>query len=333
MASDLELQLLGDCPSTWAVPLSGGLIGRASHCDWVVPDSQRLVSREHARIHWQEGCCYWVDLGTNSSSINGKTMAAKQAVPLSPGDRLRVGGQDIVVAQRSTQWSVLDEYLPAKQANESASFDLDLGSSEDKPSSIDDLLAGLGDEQSSEQHEAESVVTPVLAQRMYVGSQNRPSTSAQPPQPPLMQQRMSRELELLKLCIDGCMGLLRMRRFYRQELFGETTSLSPLANNPLKVCEEADDAIALLLSEQASGYLPASQAIEQAFEDLRHHQQRSLEQSQKFVAQLDQELSPVEIDKQVPNKGLGLLGTQQARKAALWDEYCARHEALKRQWS
>lgn len=333
MASDLELQLLGDSPSSWAVPLSGGLIGRAAHCDWVVPDPQRLVSREHARLHWQEGRCYWVDLGTNSSAINGKTMPAKEAVPLSVGDRLRVGGQDIVVAQGSTQWSVLDEYLPEKKPAEPNAFDLEAGLSEAMPSSIDDLLAGLGeDSMVSHSEPQEQMPTPVLAQRMYVGSQNK-SPDVQRPPSTLPQPGPSVERRLLELCIEGCMELLRLRRFYRQEWSGELTSLSPAGNNPLKICESTDEAVALLLSDGARGYLSAPQAIEQAFGDLRHHQQQSLEHSQKVVAQLEQQLSPTEIERHVPVKSVGLLGTQQARKAALWDEYCSRHEALKRQWS
>ena len=333
MASDLELQLQGDSPSSWPVPLSGGLIGRAPHCDWVVPDPKRLVSREHARLHWQDGRCYWVDLGTNSSAINGKTMPAKQAVPLSPGDRLSVGGQDIVVAQASLQWSVLDDYLPNQEPNRSRGFDMDLGLSEVEPASIDDLLAGLGEEQIAQRFESENLATPVLAQRMYVGPQNSSPASSTSPQTPLLQPQVSRERELLELCIEGCMGLLKLRRFYRQEFSGDFTGLSPLGNNPLKICESAAEAMSLLLSESPRGYLCAAQAIDQAFGDLRHHQQRSLELSQKVVTQLEQQLSPAELEKQVPGKGVSLLRTQQARKAALWDEYCARHEALKRQWS
>ena len=332
MASNLELQLLGDSPSSWSVPLSGGLVGRAAHCDWVVPDPQRLVSREHARLHWQEGRCYWVDLGTNSSAINGKPMPAQEAVLLNVGDRLRVGGLDMVVAQASTQWSVLDEYLPEKKCIEPDAFNLGLEFSEARPSSIDDLLEGLGGESAAPSLEPENMPTPVLAQRMYVGSQNK-SLQAQQSHEAALQPSQSAERELLKLCIEGCMNLLRLRRFYRQEWSGEFTSLSPTANNPLKICGSAHEALALLLSDGARGYLPAAQAIEQAFKALQDHQKRSLEQSQQVLAQLEQQLSPTEIEKHVPAKIGGLLGSQNTRKAALWDEYCARHEALKRQWS
>ena len=64
---------------------SGGLIGRAETARLLLPDPKRMVSRF-------DGTYYLEDMGsTNPASVNGRTLASGQKVPLAAGDRIRIG--------------------------------------------------------------------------------------------------------------------------------------------------------------------------------------------------------------------------------------------------
>jgi FHA domain len=84
-------------PSVLALDWSGAtdelLLGRASGCDIVLSDP--TVSRRHARLRFRDG--HWVlqDLrSTNGTSLNDTAVVRCQ---LRPGDRLRVGDQQLLV--------------------------------------------------------------------------------------------------------------------------------------------------------------------------------------------------------------------------------------------
>lgn len=44
---------------------AGGMIGRASHCDWVIPDASKQLSGQHARITCHRGAFYVTDVSRN----------------------------------------------------------------------------------------------------------------------------------------------------------------------------------------------------------------------------------------------------------------------------
>jgi glycine betaine catabolism B len=65
------------------------LIGRLPSCDFVLADAK--VSRQHAKIIFQSGVFYFIDLGSSGGSwLNQNPIAANQKSPLKSGDVLRV---------------------------------------------------------------------------------------------------------------------------------------------------------------------------------------------------------------------------------------------------
>lgn len=73
------------------------LIGRAAECDIVL--SGAAVSREHARIWWENGRCLVQDLGsTNGTRVNGKPITQAE---LAPGDEIQVGEYRLRLAEAS----------------------------------------------------------------------------------------------------------------------------------------------------------------------------------------------------------------------------------------
>ncbi|MDE2251342.1 MAG: FHA domain-containing protein, partial [Gammaproteobacteria bacterium] len=85
--------------ATMIVDKAGGTIGRASDCDWVLPDSQRFISAHHARISYRNGAFIIEDTSTNGLFINDELdpVGRLGPQPLRPGDTLRMGGYRINV--------------------------------------------------------------------------------------------------------------------------------------------------------------------------------------------------------------------------------------------
>ncbi|HEX4879929.1 MAG TPA: FHA domain-containing protein, partial [Limnobacter sp.] len=77
--------------SVWHVPASGGVVGRAEHCDLVLDDPSRFISREHARVEIRGSSLFWLDSGTNVSSLNGEALVTGQSCVLKAGDLIRIG--------------------------------------------------------------------------------------------------------------------------------------------------------------------------------------------------------------------------------------------------
>ncbi len=71
---------------------AGGVIGRSSECDWVIPDQTRHISGRHAIVSYEAGQFFITDISTNGIYLNGvETLHRNQATPLADGDRLLMG--------------------------------------------------------------------------------------------------------------------------------------------------------------------------------------------------------------------------------------------------
>ena len=80
----------------------GGTIGRADNNQLVLPDPERSISRVHARVVYRAGRYAIVDNGSNPISVNGVTVDAGREHPLSPGDKVEIGGYLIEASDATT---------------------------------------------------------------------------------------------------------------------------------------------------------------------------------------------------------------------------------------
>lgn len=315
----------------WQLPLQGGTIGRSQECTWVLDDPNRIVSRQHARVQIDDSRCYWTDLGTNSTQVNGKPMPPGEQVLLNPGDVLKIGDYLLTLALAEAHWSEMDEFIPMQEIDPLES----LMPQAPPPLNIDDLLADLNPVVPEQEFDSVSSV-PVLAQRMYVGPQG-----AQAPLPPPERQaadqatlkELARVKHLLAIGVQGCMQLLQARRVFKEEMGGELTTISGKANNPLKFSSSPEEALARLLGEPSPAYLPADEALRQAFQDVLSHMQLSVAQIQTTIEQVQTTLDPKVIMAQANRQGSLSLGLSAARKARLWDLYCEQYQKLGDTWN
>ena len=92
------------CPESVAPQtrrLAGGecSIGRGAENDWVLPDPDRHLSKQHCVLAWRAGGWQVADTSSNGTFLNRDShpLGRGQARPLADGDRLRLGAYEIEV--------------------------------------------------------------------------------------------------------------------------------------------------------------------------------------------------------------------------------------------
>ncbi len=115
---------------------TGGSIGRAPTNTLVLDDPDRTVSRVHAQVLCRGAQYFVVDRGSNPLLPNGRALGAGNEAPSAHGDRLVIGGFELVVALQA-------EAEPAAALAAQVQMPAPSAASEgDDP--FADLLAGLG---------------------------------------------------------------------------------------------------------------------------------------------------------------------------------------------
>ena len=97
--------------STVVFGSDGGTLGRSRGNDWVLPDPERYVSGQHARVDLTGDQFSLTDLSTNGVYLNDaeEPIGRGTAQPLCHGDLLRIGAFSIAVAvEESQQGSATD---------------------------------------------------------------------------------------------------------------------------------------------------------------------------------------------------------------------------------
>lgn len=115
----------------------GGTIGRANTNRLVLDDPERTVSRVHAQVVCRDGLYAILDRGSNPLQLNGQPIGSGNEAPLSQGDRLIVGGFELVVSKLEPEGSSIDD----SPSSGSAQFGSWTAPTTDDP--FADLLEGL----------------------------------------------------------------------------------------------------------------------------------------------------------------------------------------------
>jgi type VI secretion system FHA domain protein len=84
------------------------------------------------------------------------------------------------------------------------------------------------------------------------------------------------EREMFRVVIDGMMEVLRARAELKNSFRLPVTIIQRAQNNPLKFAATADEAIGRLLAPPNSAFLSGTAALDDALEDIRHHQMAML---------------------------------------------------------
>jgi type VI secretion system protein len=141
-------------------------------------------------------------------------------------------------------------------------------------------------------------------------------------------ERMMREAgEIFRVVVAGMIAVLESRRALKREVGVTATEFQPAENNPLKFTLGVEDTVRILLAGGERGYLPPTQAFEEAFADIKEHQVAVLAGMQEAWMDLLRRLDPRALERRLDqDAGLGRLLT--SRKARCWDAFIQLYETV-----
>jgi predicted component of type VI protein secretion system len=104
----------------------------------------------------------------------------------------------------------------------------------------------------------------ILVQLIEVGAPS-PEAAAKPPE--------TRTLDvILHTIVQGLMRVLQSRAEIKSQFRMSMTSIRPVENNPLKFSRTPEDALQSLFAQTNPGYMTATEAFREAFDDISFHQ-------------------------------------------------------------
>lgn len=133
---------------------------------------------------------------------------------------------------------------------------------------------------------------------------------------------------LLRSATEGTLQLLLTRQEFKREVRAEVTMIAAQANNPLKFSPTAEVALAHLLGPGMRGFMPAEEAMRDAYDDLRAHQFGVMVGMRAALAHVIERFAPAELEKKIAAKSALDSLFSANRKAKLWDQFIALYGGI-----
>ncbi|MBC3363630.1 type VI secretion system-associated FHA domain protein TagH [Pseudomonas sp. SWRI154] len=334
---------------------AGGVIGRGEDCDWVIPDSERLLSKRHAQVSFREGMFFLTDTSGNgiSNRENGVRLPRGEPIRIKDGDVYIMGRfelrarlvVDMTIGAGTNSPEPAGQHIP-----DDAFLDLDplraLDQQESVFSEIDELidpfampLHALGRSDRA-RVDTENLLLPELVEAVAEPAPFPLSDTAKPIDEEFWQRfGMSLDMDLsgldeqdrkalainvallFKQSVKGLQQSLRTRSDLKCELHLAQTPIQGNQRNPLKY---RDDALETLLQPSTAGKSTASEVITCAFRDLQAHQLALLSASRVTLRATLEHFSPRQIVLRMEREKRWLLNTA----GRYWRAYSRHHQAL-----
>ena len=343
---------------------AGGIIGRADSCDWVIPDTRRVISGQHARISHRDGHFFLTDTSSNGIQLknSGARLSKGEPQRIEHGDVYCLGEVEIQARLIQDPSVFLDHASPhAGGANiipDDAFLDLDplnaLDQQERLYNETDELaMPGLASTRQAQQDYARIDMESLAVPELVTPPETPAPAPAPEPQrlPPRFWDQFASELgvdlaqldeqerqalalrvaRLLKISVGNLQQSLRTRSELKSEMRLAQTTVQTAGNNPLKHSSDAAAALTILLRDSEPGQLPAEQAVSRAFRDLQAHQVALIAASRAAVKGMLEHLSPEQLTLRFERENKSLISTSGGR----WRAYMKLYSALEgnNEWS
>jgi predicted component of type VI protein secretion system len=326
-------------------------IGRDATCSVVLDDPNKHISRFHVEIEELDGV-YWMAVVSkvNPVMVGGRRYGPGTRLVLKSGDSFEIGEYEVQVSLPEdaaapatpppadpTAPPVSDSPLLRVLANAAPA----VATPALPPAATPTASPTVAEDPALQ----EATFVPTAAIRAMARAQ--PGASLAPDaalraflegaglafkeMPAAQAERMLRDCgAILRATVEGIMLLLVSRGEMRKELQAEDrTMVGAGNNNPLKLMSDPHEAMAYLFdpSERTDGFLDPVQAVGDACEDLRAHEQALAAGMRAAVIGILRRLNPHALEvafEKSTTAGLPLPG----RKGRLWDLFVAHHEKL-----
>lgn len=128
---------------------------------------------------------------------------------------------------------------------------------------------------------------------------------------------------LFRNMVEGLMDVLRARAEMKSEFRVSMTTLRSMDNNPLKFNPDIDSVLKLLLAPHNPAYIQSSEAVNEAFKDLKYHQIAITAGIQAAVSELIHKFDPESFESAYAE------GVVFQKKAKCWELYCEKYPEIK----
>jgi FHA domain-containing protein len=134
--------------------------------------------------------------------------------------------------------------------------------------------------------------------------------------------------QLLNEAAGGTVDLLVARQTLKKEVQAEVTMISTKGNNPLKFSPSAEVALNYLLNPPARGFMPAQQAMRDAYNDLRAHQVAFVAGVKSALEGVLKRFDPAVLEGKLTQKSVLSTLLPASRKAKMWDVFMELYEQI-----
>lgn len=138
--------------------------------------------------------------------------------------------------------------------------------------------------------------------------------------PEEMTETMGRLGNVMRTMIEGMREILMTRTSIKSEFRIEQTMISAGGNNPLKFSISAEQAVEAMVRPSVRGYLGATDAAEQALNDIKAHEVAMITGMESALRGILARLAPRALEEKIAVGG-GFSNVLKSRKARYWEIY------------
>lgn len=291
-------------------------IGRNEDSFLVLPDPKHYVSRAQA-IAWSRGDrhCLTNLSQANPILVNGIEIAAEQECDIFSGDQIQIGLYQLNVEVMEDD--ILDQtvHFPPRVITPSQA-----ASALDKSS---DTMS-----QSVTPSEPEASVEPNELLRAFLHGAGLDTLQLNSGLTPELMETLGK---LLATSVQGTMSLIAQRALVKREVKADVTMVVVRKNNPLKFFPDSETVLTQMLRKKMPGFMGPTEAMEDAFLDLRAHQfgvvagiKASTHTKDSFL----KKLQPSNFEQGLSVPGFFDSFNPARRKAEMWDNFSATFNSL-----
>jgi predicted component of type VI protein secretion system len=275
------------------LPSGPMLIGRGEGADWVLEDTDSLLSRVHCRLESTGGLITLTDLSGNGVFLDEETRRCERGKPvaLAPGQSFSLGKYTLMLTEDGRG----DEAGNAERdaAPEAAT-----------------VMAAV--ERSTEQG-------PLLEAFCHAAHLDSSAIAAEDPV-----EVMARLGAVYRELVVGLSELMHERSLTKDHL-PEHTTVTWTGNNPFRWASATRLTIDLLKSDR-EGFMPGAEAVAASFLDVRQHAECVAAGLQAMAESAIASLAPEKIETRLQSRPSPLLPG--SRAALAWREYGIAHREL-----
>lgn len=325
----------------------GGTIGRSLQNDWVLPDTERFISGQHATIDCRAGSYYLADVSSNGVYVNHALEPLGKGNPrrLFDGDHLRMGNFEMVVhldegedlelppePKASVVPDQIDQLFPVddmqssvmlldeeeiteeKAFSDAFRLDRDDGPERDSAPEVPPPSPVCDATSQESPDDGDGLLETFLRSAGIDPDDIHPSVDPA--------EIMGNAGRVLAELVSGMTDLLVARSNVKSMFRLDQTTVMPRHNNPLKLSASTADSLRQLLVGREGEYLGPLDSVREATRDLRWHHDAVVAAMIKSFGEFLERFDPEHLEEEFRTAFARKPLFKAMAKRKYWELYC-----------